>query len=56
MFHDRHARLLSNIYNLYTFGDLEKPIICDKPKKPDILTYFRRFCVAEVLQLDHVAL
>lgn len=37
LFHDRHAKLLSNIYNLYTFDDLEKKtIICDKPKKPVI--------------------
>lgn len=31
------------IYNLYTFGDLEKkPIICDKPKKPDIFKILQK--------------
>lgn len=55
LFHDRHAKLLSNIYNLYTFDDLEKKqSFVTSLKSLSYLTYFRTFSVAGVLQLYHV--
>lgn len=55
LLHDRHAKLLSNIYNLYTFDDLEKKqSFVTSLKSLSYLTYFRTFSVAGVLQLYHV--